>query len=150
MDVSFHEEIPFYSSTSKELLPDCSAKESVPLVDSIPPPTYPDHQESMAVGGNESKAPEEDVATGKIQRPLQVYSRKRTRPLLSYIPSSSNALNPDPLSQSISDPHSGTPSVELDLPIALRKGKWSCSTRHPIQNLVSSNHLSPVYQTFVS
>ena len=99
IDVSFHEEIPFYSSASLELLPDCSEKESGPLVDSISPPTYPVHDESTMEGGLESKVPQEGEVPEKIQRPLQFYSRKRARQLLSSIPSSFEALNPYPKSQ---------------------------------------------------
>ena len=33
MDVDFHDDIPFFSSTSKELLPEGSENENVPLAD---------------------------------------------------------------------------------------------------------------------
>ena len=38
-------------------------------------------------------------------------------------------------------------SNDLDFPIALRKGVRSC-TKHPIQNFVSYNELSPSYRAF--
>ncbi|XP_028800234.1 uncharacterized protein LOC114755512 [Neltuma alba] len=69
-----------------------------------------------------------------------------------------SALSSDPVS-SISHPelpplsNSETPPVpdpdpSLDLPIALRKGKRSCT--HPISSFVSYNHLSPASRAFVS
>ena len=87
--------------------------------------------------------------------------------MLSSIPSS-DALNPDPKPSSPSSsevipqlgkpsspspseviPQSGT-SSDLDLHVALRKATRSCTTRHPINNVVSYSHLSPIYQTFIS
>lgn len=64
MDVSFHEEISFYSLASKELVPDCSEKESVPHVDSISPPD-PVRYELAAGGGFASKVLEESEARRK-------------------------------------------------------------------------------------
>ena len=40
MEVSFHEDIPFFSSASKELLPEGNAQENVPPVDYVSPPLY--------------------------------------------------------------------------------------------------------------
>ena len=34
---------------------------------------------------------------------------------------------------------------DLDNPIALRKGKWSC-TDHPISNFVSYDHINPIFR----
>ena len=48
--------------------------------------------------------------------------------------------------------HSDIPSqefVDLNLPIAVRKGVRSC-TQHPIGNFVSYNSLSPNYRAFVT
>ena len=89
MDVSLHGDIPFFSSVSKELLPEGSAQENVPLVDSVSPPFLgSSHGEGM-----DSPAPE---GGEQLQGPLQVYSgmTKGDRPLLP-IPSS-DASNPDP------------------------------------------------------
>ena len=89
----------------------------------------------------------------KRQKPLQVYSRNRkgNGPLLSSIPSSNAPnLDPDPFTSSSEVvPHTGI-FPDLDIPVVLCKGSRSCVTHHPIHNVVSSNHLSPVYQTFIS
>ena len=39
---------------------------------------------------------------------------------------------------------------DLDLPIAVRKGVRSCTTRHPIANFISYGNLSPNYRAFVA
>lgn len=65
----------------------------------------------------------------------------------------SDALNLDlgPYSPSVSEVvlHLSI-SSDLDLSIAIRKGIGSCIAHHPIHNVVSYNHLSPLYQTFIS
>ncbi|KAL0415349.1 UNVERIFIED_CONTAM: Retrovirus-related Pol polyprotein from transposon RE1 [Sesamum latifolium] len=76
--------------------------------------------------------------TEKPTRPLQVYSR-RSR--------STTTTPPDP-----PDPPPaaapGTPATSAnDLPIALRKGKRSC-TAHPLAHSLSYQNLSPNYQAF--
>ena len=52
-------------------------------------------------------------------------------------PSTSTSANPPP-------PQS---TLNLDLPIAIPKGKRTC-TDHPISNFVSFDHLSPTFKAF--
>lgn len=44
MDVTFHENVIFYSPKSKELTNEESEGEPLPPIQSIPPPTYPGQQ----------------------------------------------------------------------------------------------------------
>jgi len=50
---------------------------------------------------------------------------------------------PSPVDGQTSPP-AASPS-DLDNPIALRKGKWSC-TDHPISNFVSYDHINPIFR----
>ncbi|KAL0439981.1 UNVERIFIED_CONTAM: Retrovirus-related Pol polyprotein from transposon RE2 [Sesamum latifolium] len=71
-------------------------------------------------------------------RPLHVYSR-RTRPTTTT-PSDPPGLSPAAAPE--------TPATSAnDLPIALRKGKRSC-TAHPLAHSLSYQYLSPNYQAF--
>lgn len=54
MDTSFHDDIPFFSPATKELLPEGSAKENISLVDYVSPLLYP---ESAYGAGTESLSP---------------------------------------------------------------------------------------------
>ena len=65
------------------------------------------------------------------QKPLQVYCRRQKPPTETSTPPSDPT--PDPAS----------------LPIALRKGKCSC-TSHPISQFVSYGHLSPSLYAFTT
>ena len=82
-----------------------------------------------------------DNTTGKdplrFQEPMQVYTR-------------CNAPAPVPPSTSLTNPEQVQPtSSDDDLPIALRKGKRTC-TRHLISQSVSYSHLSPSFSSFIS
>ncbi|KAK4403247.1 Retrovirus-related Pol polyprotein from transposon RE2 [Sesamum angolense] len=71
--------------------------------------------------------------------PLQVYSRRNRSTTTTLI------VPPDlPLTAAPGNP-SATPID--DLPVALRKGKKSC-TAHPLANSLSFQHLSPNYRAF--
>jgi hypothetical protein len=81
----------------------------------------------------------------RLCRPdLQVYTRRpkvdssdlATSPIGHLSPNSSHQISP-------------SPPPDLDVPIAFRKGKRSC-TLHPISNFVSYDHLSPSYLSFVA
>ena len=58
---------------------------------------------------------------------------------MSYGPTNSSSSSETPV------PHADMPSD--DLPIALRKGKQTC-TQHPIANFVSYDRLSPSLHSF--
>ncbi|CAM8937083.1 unnamed protein product [Rhodiola kirilowii] len=68
---------------------------------------------------------------------VHVYSRRQNPP----------ASDPVPESVSQVDPPESTPP-DSDLPIALRKGKRSCT--YPISAFVSYNHLSPSSKSFIA
>lgn len=157
MDVSFHEKIPFYLSTSEELIYEKgeqkSEEENLPPFDLVPTPV---NQGSTIETGTKLQHSEVKGKTDKFKEPLQVYSRKKTidRPMFSSIPSSSDVPYSDPSSSfnppSNPPPQSEVPNLgifssDLDLPIALRKGARSCATHHPIQNFVSYHGLSLVF-----
>ena len=75
-----------------------------------------------------------------LDRPdLQTYTRRHQ--IVETIPDSAAP----PLASEASDP----PPSASDLPIALRKGKRTC-TSHPISNFVSYNHFSPTFSSFVA
>ena len=77
------------------------------------------------------------VLPARAFAPLQVYTR---RPLPSALaPPPSSVLSLDPL-----------PLTFDSLPIALRKGARSCTTKHPISQFVSTNSLSPSHSCFIS
>ncbi|KAL0326609.1 UNVERIFIED_CONTAM: Retrovirus-related Pol polyprotein from transposon RE2 [Sesamum angustifolium] len=95
----------------------------------IPPPSVPLPAPTMSV------PPHTEPPT----RPLQVYSRRNRSTTTSLI------VPPDlPPTAAPGNP-SATPTD--DLPIALRKGKRSC-TAHPLANSLSFQHLSPNYRAF--
>jgi hypothetical protein len=71
----------------------------------------------------------------RASAPLQVYTRR------------TSALAPPPSSVPSSDP---LPPASDSLPIALRKGTRSCTTKHPINQFVSTNSLSPSHSCFIS
>uniref|UniRef100_A0A2N9GB44 Integrase catalytic domain-containing protein n=1 Tax=Fagus sylvatica TaxID=28930 RepID=A0A2N9GB44_FAGSY len=79
----------------------------------------------------------------------QVYVRRRNQDVPLIPP-------PPPVEFSLPLPPSASPSADspppqstsdLDLPIAIRKGKRTC-TEHPISNCVSFDHLSPSFKAF--
>jgi hypothetical protein len=119
-DVTFFEDVPYYSPQGGQL------QESILSNPVIPTPI--------------PYAPQ-------VPPISQVYVRRRHQgvplvpPLVESPPlpplSASTSADP-PLPQSTSD---------LDLPIALRKSKRTC-TNHPISNFVSFDHLSPSFKAF--
>ena len=78
-----------------------------------------------------------------IAKPLQVCTRHRSRVPIS--------TPPDPSSTSVDPSHplpeSPVITSDLDLPIALRKGKRS-TTAHPISHFISYDHLTPSFHQF--
>ena len=125
-DVSFHEDVPFFPSSSLSPNPGTpstltSSYPALPTLIPTPPSTTSPLTDSLESPSTVSLAPPD--------------------------PSPSPAPTAAPLSP---QPHAATPSppalfTDLNLPIALRKGSRQC-TQHPIGNHVSSIHLSSSYQ----
>lgn len=82
------------------------------------------------------------------KKPIEVCSRRERNKIRSL-------FTPDQVQTKAKDLNSSSTvpiadDTDLDLPFALRKGKRSFVTHHPIQNLVSYHHFSPKYRAFVS
>uniref|UniRef100_A0A2N9EHM3 Integrase catalytic domain-containing protein n=1 Tax=Fagus sylvatica TaxID=28930 RepID=A0A2N9EHM3_FAGSY len=78
----------------------------------------------------------------------QVYVRRRNQdvPFIPPPPPIEFSLPLPPSASTSEDSHPQSTS-DLDLPIAIRKGKRTC-TEHPISNCVSFDHLSPSFKAF--
>jgi hypothetical protein len=128
-DVTFFESTPFFSSPGQCLSPDLiSSREgegsfsspTLPIPLLSPPPQVP-----LASPPNP---------------PLQVYQRSQDRRVISYRPNTTSSLSEVPA------PSSSIPETD-DLPIALRRGKRTC-TQHPIAHFLSYNRVSPCLHSF--
>ncbi|XP_071918386.1 retrovirus-related Pol polyprotein from transposon TNT 1-94 isoform X2 [Coffea arabica] len=128
-DVTFFESTPYFIKQSMPCELDQCPSFSSPVLP-VPSPLLP-----------ESSSPPDSIA--RLSRPhLQVYSRRSIVEKVPDMPRTS------PINSQSSN--SGmTPSCELDLPIALRKGKRHC-TSHPISNFVSYSRFSMSYSSFVA
>uniref|UniRef100_A0A2N9I8J9 Uncharacterized protein n=1 Tax=Fagus sylvatica TaxID=28930 RepID=A0A2N9I8J9_FAGSY len=125
-DVTFFEDIPYYSPKGRQLQESMLSAPVIPTHVPIAPLTSP-------------------ISIVPHVPPIsQVYVRRRNHdvPLVPPptpvefslpLPPSASTSEDSPPPQSTSD---------LDLPIAIRKGKRTC-TEHPISNCVSFDHLSP-------
>lgn len=134
-DVTFHENIPFFPVSTP-----CNPRDSDDLlVYTIPVPA--------------STTPSDSPQPPEPTRPpvVHVYNR-RPRPTSDPdpTPSSSSSTDPpndDPLASSDPSP-SDTQVPDLDVPIALRKGKRSCT--YPISSVVSYDKLSSCSRSLIS
>lgn len=99
----------------------------------------------------------EDFFIYTVSYPTSIASSDPPRPLITYVythrdkPPQSNVVGPqsaDPPVAISSLPASALFDCNLDLPIALRKGKCNCT--HPISSFVSYNHLSQSAHSFVT
>lgn len=121
-DVTFFESTSYFTSAGHNLSSDligCHEGES-----STPLPTLP-----MPLSRSPLSEP-----------PLQVYQRKKTRDIVSYGPAPSSSPSEVPASPL-------APADPDNLPIALRRGKRSC-TQHPIAKFVCYDHISPCFHSF--
>ncbi|KAK8954800.1 hypothetical protein KSP39_PZI002048 [Platanthera zijinensis] len=126
MDVTFFEDTPFYS------IPPPSQPAPVPLPPSTPPQPAP-----VPLAPLHDSIPAQTYTRGP-RGPSHVHPILRT-PLVEP---SSQDLMPYPLT--------GDVLPSSDLPIALRKGKRSCVTDHPVASFVSYQRLSPGYRAFLT
>jgi transposase InsO family protein len=130
-DVTFFEDIPYYSPQGRQLQESMLSAPVIPTHVPIAPPTSP-------------------ISIVLPIPPIsQVYVRRRNQDV-SLVPP------PPPVEFSLPLPPSASPSADspspqstsdLDLHIAIRKGKRTC-TEHPISNCVSFDHLSPSFKAF--
>jgi transposase InsO family protein len=130
-DVTFFEDIPYYSPQGRQLQESMLSAPVIPTHVPIAPPTSP-------------------ISIVPPVPPIsQVYVRRRNQDVPLVPP-------PPPIEFSLPLPPSASPSADspppqstsdLDLPIAIRKGKRTC-TEHPISNCVSFDHLSPSFKAF--
>ncbi|KAJ9558569.1 hypothetical protein OSB04_013183, partial [Centaurea solstitialis] len=134
-DVTFHENVPFFPVSTS-----CTLRDGDDLlVYVIPLP--------------ESPTPSDPISSQEPPKPpvVHVYNR-RQRPTSDPepIPSSSSSADPPTgdLLASNSPPPSDTQDPDLDIPIALRKGKRSCT--YPISSVVSYDKLSPHSRFLIS
>jgi hypothetical protein len=130
-DVTFFEDIPYYSPQGRQLQESMLSAPVIPTHVPFAPPTSP-------------------ISIVPPVPPIsQVYVRRRNQDVPLVPP-------PPPVEFSLPLPPSASPSADspppqstsdLDLPIAIRKGKRTC-TEHPISNCVSFGHLSPSFKEF--
>jgi len=121
-DVTFFESTPYFTQS----YPYSDLEQSVTLPLPLPLPSPSQHPAT---------------AVDRLSHPdLQVYTRRAPPP--SSVPVSAPQESTSPSSNP-------SPPSDLDMPIALRKGKRSC-TSHPISNFVSYDHLSPAFSSFIS
>ena len=128
-DVTFFESTPFFSSPGQCLSPDLiSSREGEDSLSSstLPIPLF-------------SPPPQVPLASPP-NPPLQVYQRSQDRCVVSYRPDTTSSLSKVPA------PSSSILKTD-DLPIALRRGKRTC-TQHPIAHFLSYNRVSPCLHSF--
>lgn len=89
------------------------------------------------------------------QQELHVYSRKRISQGNKQIMNPTHSQEAEPVVEPHSPSVSGnlknnpSPNLDLDVPIAIRKGIRSCS-QHPISKFVSYSNLSPSFHAFTT
>uniref|UniRef100_A0A2N9HYG2 Integrase catalytic domain-containing protein n=1 Tax=Fagus sylvatica TaxID=28930 RepID=A0A2N9HYG2_FAGSY len=130
-DVTFFEDIPYYSPKGRQLQ---ESMLSTPVIHThvpIVPPTSP------------------IPIVPPIPRISQVYVSRRNQdvPLIPPPPPVEFSLPLPPSASTSEDSPPPQSTLDLDLPIAIRKGKRTC-TEHPISNRVSFDHLSPSFKAF--
>uniref|UniRef100_A0A2N9HHL8 Integrase catalytic domain-containing protein n=1 Tax=Fagus sylvatica TaxID=28930 RepID=A0A2N9HHL8_FAGSY len=137
-DVTFFEDIPYYSPQGRQLQESMLSAPVIPTHVPIAPPTSPVSISSIPL-----------FLVPPVPPISQVYVRRRNQDVPLVPP-------PPPVEFSLPLPPSASPSADspppqstsdLDLPIAIRKGKRTC-TEHPISNCVSFDHLSPSFKAF--
>jgi len=130
-NVTFFESVPYFSSQAS-----LTASETIPHLLSMPLPT-PASIVSLPVLPTETKDP---TASKPVRdfRYVYTYGPKvpASEPILA-IPSLVDGPTTLPSAS----------SSDLDVPIALRKGKRSC-TDHPISNFVFYDNLNPTFRQF--
>uniref|UniRef100_A0A2N9HBF7 Integrase catalytic domain-containing protein n=1 Tax=Fagus sylvatica TaxID=28930 RepID=A0A2N9HBF7_FAGSY len=130
-DVTFFEDIPYYSPQGRQLQESMLSAPVIPTHVPIAPPTSP-------------------ISIVPPVPPIsQVYVRRRNQdvPLVPPLPPVEFSLPLPPSASPSADSPPPQSTSDLDLPIAIRKGKRTC-TEHPISNCVSFDHLSPSFKAF--
>uniref|UniRef100_A0A2N9FPR9 Integrase catalytic domain-containing protein n=1 Tax=Fagus sylvatica TaxID=28930 RepID=A0A2N9FPR9_FAGSY len=130
-DMIFFEDIPYYSPQGRQLQESMLSAPVIPTHVPITPPT------SL-------------ISIVPPVPPIsQVYVRRRNQdvPLVPPPPPVEFSLPLPPSASSFEDSPPPQSTSDLDLPIAIRKGKRTC-TEHPISNCVSFDHLSPSFKAF--
>ncbi|KAK2967234.1 hypothetical protein RJ640_002061 [Escallonia rubra] len=170
MDVTFLESQPFFGQTYlqgetldedkpwDEHEPEPSLQTTQPNVEPSPQTTLPNVESEPMLPLIEHK---KILETGGNSRPLLVYSRRK-QPLNGDKPKSLQGQESEPIPSPDEQAddythHDGTDhsiqkgaenlteDLDLDLPIALRKGTRTC-TQHPISKFVSCEKLSPTFR----
>uniref|UniRef100_A0A5B6Z677 Putative polyprotein n=1 Tax=Davidia involucrata TaxID=16924 RepID=A0A5B6Z677_DAVIN len=169
MDVTFHESVAFFPSSSSLQGESCVIQEEM---DFVCPPTRTATIQGEAGVPMEGEQVTCDVERATINQPskcgrldrndLKTYVRSRlpvkcqteqttcVPPTLSQSHSPTPGPSSPPSSSNFESSGTDNPViVDIDVPIAVRKGIRSC-TQHPISNFVSYSSLSPSYRAFVS
>ena len=146
-DVTFHEDVPYFSSSTTPL----KAPISLPSFPFIPPSSF---SPSLGISTTPSTLPLTLLTSDDFLTPPSLVIP--TPPSSSCLPFTdwSTPLVPSTmtLDSTLSSPTPTTtphdpPLDELHLPIALQKGTRAC-TQRPIDHFVSYECLSPTYRTF--
>uniref|UniRef100_A0A5B6ZV70 Integrase catalytic domain-containing protein n=1 Tax=Davidia involucrata TaxID=16924 RepID=A0A5B6ZV70_DAVIN len=127
-DVTFFEDVPYYSLEGGQLQDPLLSAPVFPTIVSALPPIPPISQDHVP------------------RRPRSV-SRSRPRFVSQVSVPVGSSLPLPPSASTSADPPLPPSNLDLDLPIAARKGTRTCTT-HPISNFVSFDHLSPSFQAF--
>ena len=130
-DVTFFEDISYYSPQGRQLQESMLSAPVIPTHVPIAPPTSP-----ISI-------------VPPVPSISQVYVRRRNKdvPLVPPLPPVEFSLPLPPSASPSADSPPPQSTSDLDLPIAIRKGKRTC-TEHPISNCVSFDHLSPSFKAF--
>ena len=130
-DVTFFEDIPYYSPQGRHLQESMLSAPVIPTHVPIAPPTSP-----ISI-------------VPPVPSISQVYVRRRNKdvPLVPPLPPVEFSLPLPPSASPSADSPPPQSTSDLDLPIAIRKGKRTC-TEHPISNCVSFDHLSHSFKAF--
>jgi hypothetical protein len=119
-DVTFFEDVPYYSPQGGQLQDSILSSPVIPTPIPFAPPAPPISQ---------------------------VYVRRRHQGVPLVPPQVASPPLPPSSASTSADPPLPQSTSDLDLPIALRKSKRTC-TDHPISNFVSFDHLSSSFKAF--
>ena len=131
VDVTFFASVPYFFTQDP-----ITISESVPPSLSLPLST-PVDADSLSVPPVETT----DPPTSKpVQDFRYVYTHRPKVPASEPVPANPSLVDDPP-------PAPSSFSFDLDIPIALRRGKRSC-TDHSISNFISYDHLNPTFRQF--
>jgi len=131
-DVTFFEHVLYFST---QVLLIISEIVSPSLIMPLPTPVS---SVSLSIRPAETK---NSPASKSVRDFRYIYTHHQKVPISKHI-----LAIPSPVDGPTPPPSASLP--DIDVPIALQKGKWSC-TDHPISNFASYDNLNPTFRQFV-